>query len=116
MAARARGARSPWRLLRPSRRDRPPPPPRVGAVRRRSASRRSPIPARLAERSRVAVSQANPPRTTDGPAVLYVVRAVALIVAVAAAVAAFRPTIVVILAAAVTAGLFAWRHRDRHLP
>jgi hypothetical protein len=64
----------------------------------------------------VAVSQANPPRTTDPPAVLYVVRAVALIVAVAAAVAAFRPTIVVILAAAVTAGLFAWRHRDRHLP
>jgi transglutaminase-like putative cysteine protease len=52
----------------------------------------------------------------DGAGVLYAVRAAALVVAVAAAVAAFRPTIVVVLAAAVTAGLFAWRSRDRHLP
>jgi len=48
--------------------------------------------------------------------VLYAVRAGALVVAVAAAVAAFRPAILVLLAAAVTAGLFAWRFRDRHLP
>ena len=56
------------------------------------------------------------PRPTEGPGVLYAVRAVALVVAVAAAVGAFRGTIAVLLAAVVTAGLFAWRYRDRHLP
>ena len=52
----------------------------------------------------------------DGPVALVAVRAVALVVAVAAAVAAFRSTGAVALAVAVTAGLFAWRPRDRHLP
>jgi transglutaminase-like putative cysteine protease len=64
----------------------------------------------------VAVSEGRRAPATDGSTALYAVRAVALVIAVAASVAAYRPLTLVVLAAGVTAALFAWRFRDRHLP